>query len=234
MRKLNVKVIGCGGIGGCLLHVLPKYLSHQAGYDEVQMTLIDGDVYEDDNRQRQFFSRHGNKAEVTAEKIQNEYPEIFCWTQSEYVTEDNVETLIREGDVVFCCVDNHATRKLVSDRCQQLDNVVLISGGNDLTDGNIQIHVRANGEDLTLPVANKFHPEILTPQDRNPAYAVRQAGCEQRRQSQPQLLPMNNFVAALMLNAFDSWIAGVFATKGRYDEVYADMRTNRTAPRKRS
>jgi len=32
-------------------------------------------------------------------------------------------------DLVLLAVDNHATRKLVSDHCARLDNVCLISGG---------------------------------------------------------------------------------------------------------
>lgn len=232
--RLNVKLIGCGGIGGCLLNVLPKYLCYLPQYKEVHLTLVDGDSYEDKNRTRQFFNKQGNKAEVSAEKIQSEYPNIFCWSNKEYISEDTVEFIVKEGDVVLCCVDNYATRKLVSDYCEQLKNVVMISGGNDLTDGNIQVHVRENGNDLTLPISNSYHPEIQSPQDKNPADQQRQSGCEENAQSQPQLLPTNNFVSALMFNAFDSWIAGVFSTKNKYDEVYADIRVNRAIQCKRS
>src|SRR5436309_1597847 len=49
----------------------------------------------------------------------------------EYVTAENVVTLVAEGDLVFLAVDNHKTRGLVDARCAALANVTLISGGKD-------------------------------------------------------------------------------------------------------
>lgn len=228
-KKLKVKVIGCGGIGLCVLNVLPRYLTYLADYDP-DLSLIDGDSYEDNNRVRQAFARKGNKAEVTTEAIRAAFPNLYCWTTAEYITEDNVCMLIRENDVVFSCVDNHATRKLLSDRCQQLHNVVLISGGNDYEDGNVQIHVRKDGVDLTKPIANQYHPEIANPQDKNPGDSVRHSGCDAQQVSAPQILITNNSVAAVMLNAFYDWLQGVFDGKKKYDEVYADCLTNCCRP----
>ena len=112
-------------------------------------------------------------------------------------------------------VDNHATRKLVSDRCEDLENVVLISGGNDFTDGNVQVHIRRDGQNITLPIANDFHPEIMYPEDRNPA----DAGCEELAQSQPQLVIANNAIAATMLSVFYAYLQD----KITYDEIYVDI-----------
>jgi len=231
-RKLKIKLVGCGGVGLCVLNVLPRYLSYLKDHD-VELSLIDGDSYEDSNKSRQGFARRGNKAEVTAEAIRKEFPNLFCWTTTDYLTEDNVAMVIREGDVVFSCVDNHSTRKLLSDRAEQLNDVVLISGGNDYEDGNIQIYVRKGGEDVTLPVANKYHPEIMKPGDTNPGAASQRQGCGVQQASQPQLLITNNTVAALMLCAFYGWLQGRFEGKKEYDEVYCDIKLNRSTPRLR-
>lgn len=228
--KLKIKVIGLGGVGGCLMDTLPRYLNFLDDTD-VELTLVDGDSYEEHNRPRQSFSQLGNKAEVTADNIKKEFSRILCWTIADYVSDINVSMVVKEGDIVFCCVDNHATRKLLSDRCEELKNVVLISGGNEYTDGNIQVHVRKKGKNLTLPVANKYHPEIQNPKDKNPADEVRKAGCDAQRKSEPQLLIANNNVATLMLNTFYGvQQQGAF---DRYDEVYFDVLLNRSLPRKR-
>lgn len=227
-KKLKVKVVGCGGVGLCLLNVLPRYLNYLKDH-EVELTLIDGDSFDESNKTRQSFSKIGNKAEVTAEKIRSELKNILCWVTGEYLTEENIFMVIREGDVVFGCVDNHATRKLISDRCSELNNATFISGGNEYTDGNVQIHVRKDGKDLTLPVASKYHPEISNPADHNPGDVS--SSCEVQVVSQPQLLIANNMVAACMLCAFYGWMEGVHEQINKsYDEAYFDVKLNKVRP----
>lgn len=193
--------------------------------DSVEITLIDGDSYEEKNRERQFFDQLGNKAEVTVERLQDEYPDISWKFREEYVTRDNARICIRSGDIVFLCVDNHATRKVVSERCEDVPSCVLISGGNELTDGNIQTFVREDAVNLTLPLTNEYHPEISNPQDKNPG----EVSCEEQVVSAPQILIMNNMIAALMLNAF----FGYLNNKLNYDEVYVDILSNNTRKVKR-
>ena len=65
---MRVKVIGIGGIGGCLLPVLCKFLDFKTS-DKVTLVLVDGDSYETKNLDRQFFDDFGNKAEVTLSLI---------------------------------------------------------------------------------------------------------------------------------------------------------------------
>ncbi len=207
-------------------------MTYQKKYGSPELTLIDGDAYEERNAERQAFSRRGNKAEVTAEGIRADFPNLFVWATGDYITENNVVMFVREGDVVFSCVDNHATRKLLSDRCAELDNVLLISGGNDLVDGNCQIHYRKNGKDITLPVANEFHPEIVNPQDKNPGTERR--GCGALVRSEPQLLVTNMYAATLMMGAFQHFLDGGFDDDRKYDEVYFSYPLNKVMPRVRS
>jgi molybdopterin/thiamine biosynthesis adenylyltransferase len=198
----------------------------------VEVSLIDGDTYEDRNRERQVFHVNGPKADVTADRLRREYPGIYFWPHPVYLTEDNVVLMIRDGDVVFSCVDNHATRKLVSDRCEELDNITLISGGNDFTDGNIQVYVKRDGKELSLPITNKYHPEIANPADKNPADApVAQAaqGCQAVVNISPQLIFTNNSIAAKMLECYYTVMMGQL----KYDEVYVDILTGASRPVKR-
>jgi molybdopterin/thiamine biosynthesis adenylyltransferase len=217
---MKIKVIGAGGIGTALLFPLGRYLNFLEGKHTV--TVIDGDIYEEKNRERQTFDRLGRKAEVTAERLQADFPDVVFRAKAEYVTATSCEYLLEEGDIIFMGVDNHKTRKLVSDYCELMDNVVLISGGNDYTDGNIQVHIRQDGKCLTLPIANKFHMEITEPKDRSPD----QIGCSEEVKSEPQLIFANLFIAVLMLNAFYAHLQ----KKLDYDEVYADVLTNSCRP----
>ena len=136
----------------------------------------------------------------------------------EYVTEANVGRLIGEGEVVFLMVDNHASRNLVSRHAATLPDLTLISGGNDYEDGNVQIYVRQGGQDLT-PSLTRYHPEIATPQDQNPAAL----SCEELMAAgAPQLLFANLMVASMMLNAFYAIRQG----RLNYSEAYLDIVQN--------
>ena len=50
----KIKVVGAGGIGSYLIEPLSRYLSYCK--DSCEITVIDGDLYEDKNLQRQKFS----------------------------------------------------------------------------------------------------------------------------------------------------------------------------------
>lgn len=224
-KTRKIKVIGAGGIGSHLIEPLARYLSY--GDDYVEITVIDGDKFEDRNRQRQRFEACSNKADETVTLLRKQFPKVYFRSKPEYVTKDNVIMNIREDDCVFLCVDNHAARKVVSDRCQELDNVVLISGGNDYTDGNIAIYVRKNGKDVSRPLT-ALYKSIANPTDKNPGDFTAQdrAGCEQEAQTHPQLLFMNLAVASAMLNCYYAHEQG----KVNYEQIYIDILTGRSRP----
>ena len=234
MSVMEIKVIGVGGIGCALLPHLCRYLSHgssstgpgdgngAAAGRRARVTLVDGDAFEARNAARQAFPAAGNKAQVKAAELAREFPALSLRAVPEFIHPGNAAALVRPGDVVFLGVDNHSTRKAVSDHCRTLRDVVLISGGNDLTDGNVQVYVRRAGEDVTLPLT-RFHPEIADPSDRSPA----EMSCEElARAGAPQLLFTNLAVASAMLNAFYAWEQGALA----YGEVYLDIVQARANP----
>ena len=213
---LEIKAIGIGGIGCALLPFLCRYLQYSG--EKARVTLIDGDRFERGNAARQAFSGLGNKAEVKAGELAREYEAVAFRSRPEDVTEDNVAGVLGEGEVVFLMVDNHASRHLVSRHVSSLADLSLISGGNDYEDGNVQVYIRRGGLDLTPSLA-RYHPEIATPQDRNPAAL----SCEELMATgAPQLLFANLMVASLMLNAFYALRQGGL----NYSEVYLDILQN--------
>jgi molybdopterin/thiamine biosynthesis adenylyltransferase len=231
---LEFMMFGVGGIGCALLPHLCRYLCHGAspggppaggdgaGRPPARVTLVDGDAFEPRNAARQAFPALGNKARVKAAELAREFEPLSFRAIPEFVHQGNAAGIIGEGDVVFLAVDNHRTRKVVSDHCRTLRDVALISGGNDLTEGNVQVYLRRGGREVTAPLT-RFHPEIANPRDRSPA----EMSCDElERGAAPQLLFTNLAVASAMLNAFYAWQRGALA----YGEVYVDILQARSNP----
>ncbi len=213
-RHRVVKVLGLGGVGGIAARYVALYLAALGA--GTRLVLVDGDEFEAGNASRMLFRRLGNKAAVLAEELSAELGDCLAVSAvEEYVEASNRERLLREGDLVLLAVDNHATRKLVSDRCAELDDVALISGGNDGigrdgsgrerrgTFGNVQVFLRQGGQERTPPL-DHLHPEIAQPADRLPT----EASCGELMASMPQILFTNLSTAAAMLNAARAYLEG--------------------------
>ncbi len=213
--KLNITVIGLGGVGTILIERLCRFLNYSADHD-AEILLVDGDDYEPKNFERQEFNQMGNKAEVKGTELMLKFPEVPVDSFEAYVNETNIGEAIHEGDIVFLCVDNHKTRNIVSNYCKKLNNVTLISGGNELTDGNVQTYIRKDGKDIT-PDLCAYHPEIANPVDQLPD----EMSCEELSNAEPQLYFTNLGVATIMCWSFYKAIV-----KGQVDqqsEVYFDI-----------
>ena len=143
------------------------------------------------------------------------FPNIRFDIFDAFVSKENISKVILEGDIVFLGVDNHKTRMIVSNYCKELKNVTLISGGNEYTDGNVQIYVRKEGKDLT-PDLCAYHPEIKNPSDKLPD----EMSCQELSESEPQLYFTNLGVATFMCWSFYNVVV-----KKQYErsEVYFDI-----------
>jgi len=216
--QLNAKVIGLGGIGGALVPFLARLLD--AHEPPARLTLIDGDEFEARNRARQAVPAYGNKATILAGELARTFDRLSVRAVPEYIREENVAALIEEGDYVLLAVDNHPSRRVVSDHCGRLRDVVVISGGNDLHDGNVQVFIRRGGEEIRPPLT-RYHPEIARAAGPLPA-----EGCDVQASSVPQLLVTNLAVASAMLNAFYACLQGMPA----YEEAYLDILAGRMNP----
>jgi molybdopterin/thiamine biosynthesis adenylyltransferase len=226
----KLKLIGAGGIGCYLIDGLARYASYKSD-STCEITIIDGDAYEEKNRERQKFTKCQNKAAEMVALNKEAFPKVHFRAHQEYVTEDNVISLIREGDYVLLCVDNHATRKLVSERCSELDNVTLISGGNDYTDGNVIVYIRKDGSDVTKSPID-LYPSIANPKDKNPGEVSQldRQSCQEQAIDNPQLVPTNMTAAAIMLNCYRLCDIGSYNTAK--EQVFFDINTlsQRTSP----
>jgi len=225
----SVKIVGLGGVGSIVARYGAMFLASLAKRQNVRMVLIDGDAFEPKNSSRMFFSDYGNKAAVTCDELLDRFADtrLTLVPVEEYVTDQNAARLFQNGDVILCAVDNHATRKLLSDFCaRRLDDVVLISGGNDGvgedstgkfrrgTYGNCQVYVRRGGREMS-PSLTQYHPEIANPVDRLPT----DKSCTEQLDSVPQLLLTNLTAASAILNALLLHLSGAL----HYSELAFDV-----------
>jgi hypothetical protein len=225
----RIKVIGLGGIGCAVLQYLTVFLKSQDR--PVRLVLIDGDRFEVANGSRMVFQKVGNKADVKAAETAALLgaSAVSVTAVPQFVTVQNIGQLILPGDHVFLCVDNHPTRKLVSEHCGRLPAVALFSGGNEGVDpprergtyGNVQVYLRQDGRDLTAPLT-RFHPEIAEPKGKAPG----DLNCAELALSTPQILFTNLAVASAMLNAFFAYLCGQLT----YQEVKLDVLEARMLP----
>lgn len=215
MSHTTISIIGLGGVGSILAGRLCRFLNYSKEIVDPVLLLVDGDAYEQKNYERQEFTRLGSKATIQTDDLTMQYPDISFESFTEYINPDNISNVIKNNDIVFLCVDNHKTRKVVSDYCKTLQNVTLISGGNELTDGNVQLYVRKGGKDLT-PDLCVYHPEINNPDDKLPD----EMSCEELSHSEPQLYFTNLGVATIMC-----WVFYNAIIKGQTNrsEVYFDI-----------
>ena len=206
MDEESIIIIGAGGIASCLLRQLRKFRTGR-------FTIIDGDTFEESNKSRQEGSIAENKAKYWSKELEE------TTAIEEYLTPDNISKLIpaNEKTIIMSCVDNHKTRKLLQDHCVKMKNVVMISGGNDLTTGDVSLFVRENRRNLT-PRIDFMQPEMENPKDRRPD----EIGCGELVKSKPQIILTNNFVAAVMLNILQEKTI-------KYTTVYVDVEKNLTA-----
>lgn len=223
LQDRPIKIIGLGGIGAPVSLYLSKFCYSLNNGTTIH--LIDGDKYELDNKSRVAFYEYGKKVLVKENELTSVFGERvnYC-VLPVYVHEENIPQLLENNDLIFLCVDNHATRKLVSEFCEGLSNVLLISGGNDGVEnnntgtfGNVQIFWRKNGSNKTNAVT-RFHPEIERPADHNPG-DKKEESCAVAVLRIPQLAFTNLAVASAMLNTFLAWSYG----KLNYEEIYLEI-----------
>ncbi len=202
----KITVIGLGGIGSSLIEPLVRFTQ----YNKVcEFTLIDGDLYELKNANRQRVSineLNRSKSDVCSERMRKIFDCVKINSVHTFITPTNIRRYINENDIVMMCVDNHATRKLVQEHCSRLRTVTLISGGNNYTDGNVQVFRKERGKILSAPITT-HHPEIEFPSDKRPD----EVGCDEA-------------VASCMLNAYYA----IINNQLNYSEVYFDIISNKT------
>jgi len=236
-------LIGAGGVGTWLAAGLVRLLEWK--FPGSALIIVDGDNYEEKNKERQEFVKIGNKAVIKAHELTPHFQKttiipIPKWvvsndfkgvsTEAEDSPKIKASDLICEKDVVFAVVDNFAARKIIFDAASKLNNVDVFTGGNDdALFGSIYHYQKRDGLEITEH-PSVFHPEYENAPDKNPG----ELSCQQRSELQggTQLLATNMAVAAFILGRVQKTI--VLDQSPEETEIYFDLGLGKSEPYNRT
>ncbi|AFL69062.1 HesA/MoeB/ThiF family protein [Sulfurospirillum barnesii] len=112
----HVVIIGCGGLGGFVSEMLTRI-----GIG--RLTLIDGDVFEEHNLNRQNFSTTKTlgrfKAEVVKENLEAINPALHVKAISRFFDPHSDTVLLKDADVVVDALDNPDLKCALADLTQE-------------------------------------------------------------------------------------------------------------------
>jgi len=124
LRAKRVVVIGCGGLGGYIIEQLARL---GIGY----LTVIDGDVFDESNLNRQLLSMVGNigksKALEARERINKINPDVNVVAHNLFLDADNARDLLQNHDVICDALDSISTRLMVQKLASEL-NIPMVYG----------------------------------------------------------------------------------------------------------
>jgi sulfur carrier protein ThiS adenylyltransferase len=112
LASAHVAVIGCGGLGSNVAAIL---LRSGVG----TLTLIDHDLVEESNLNRQLFFRDQlgkAKVDALAETLRRIDPEATLHLVRQCVTAENLAAMVRGADIVIEAVDRSETKAMIVNR----------------------------------------------------------------------------------------------------------------------
>ncbi|NLX61777.1 MAG: HesA/MoeB/ThiF family protein [Tissierellia bacterium] len=120
----KVCVVGCGGLGGYIIEMLGRI-------GVKYITVIDGDVFDETNLNRQLISHAGNigksKAEEAKKRMKLVNPDVTVNHINEMLDENNAMDLLEGHDVIVDALDNIKTRKILNAFSKKL-NIPMVHG----------------------------------------------------------------------------------------------------------
>lgn len=116
LMSKSVCVAGCGGLGGNIIEELARMgVGH--------LRVIDEDIFEESNLNRQILSREGNlgcsKALEALDRVKNINSDVDIEAVEARISKDNCRDLIHGCTVVVDAVDNVETRLLLEAACEE-------------------------------------------------------------------------------------------------------------------
>lgn len=234
----SIVVLGCGGTGAYVIAHLSRLLSVLQTSDasknwasRINFIIADGDVVEEKNLIRQHFIHSDigrNKAEVLAERYSAAFGIQIGVAPKDIESGKELMSLLRSSttQLVIGCVDNNATRRMLSDWFNRPDNYVekfWIDSGNEEKNGQVvcgfspkyyggygsnRINVFSTYRDrmvglFSTPCATDIYPSLLENSDKFNS----QISCAENAVSAPQNMQTNVTAATLVVNYINKILA---------------------------
>ena len=124
LSNKRVCVVGCGGLGGYVIEMLARIgIGH--------LTVVDSDVFEKSNWNRQILSEEGNlgksKALAARDRIQQINSEISLRAVEAFLDEKTGKEILENHDLVVDALDSLTSRLILGALCKEL-NLPLVHG----------------------------------------------------------------------------------------------------------
>lgn len=124
IRTKKVAIIGCGGLGGYITEMLARL-------GVGKLVVVDGDVFEETNLNRQVLSditaMGKNKALQAKFRISMVNPEVEVTAYDQNLTRENASEIISGCDIVMDALDGISSRLMLEKICEEL-NIPLVHG----------------------------------------------------------------------------------------------------------
>jgi molybdopterin-synthase adenylyltransferase len=135
IKLLNstVAIVGCGGLGGNIIEMLARL-----GIGN--LIVIDGDIFNESNLNRQLLCTENNigkgKAESAAARIKQINSSINTKTYPQFIDSENIDKILQGADIVVDALDNILTRLELQKSCNRL-KIPLIHGAINSFNGQV-------------------------------------------------------------------------------------------------
>ena len=202
----KVVVLGLGGLGGSVCEMLARVgIGH--------LTLIDGDVFEPSNLNRQLLCRENligfPKARAAKDRVNAINSEVIVKDFIEYVDESNLYEHIKDADVVMDCLDSIDTRFLLQKAAQKA-SMPIVSGAIAGVAGQVTtIFPKDKGYELIYGKKGRNQSKGVETRTGNIAYcalfvaALQSSECLKVLLDRGDILRNKLLIAELWTNTFD-------------------------------
>lgn len=124
LNESRVAIVGCGGLGGYIAEFLCRI-----GIEHI--TIIDGDVFDESNLNRQLVSHTENiglsKVKETQKRINLVNPNVQVKALDILLDNTNSRDILKGHHVVVDALDNIKTRRIIQNTCREL-NIPMVYG----------------------------------------------------------------------------------------------------------
>lgn len=142
----SVAVIGCGGLGGTVSEILAR-----AGVGE--LILVDGDVFGEDNLNRQLFSCESGlgkaKVEAAVDRISDINGAVKVFPHNVMLDDTNLCGILHGVNMAVDALDNNSSRKILYDGCREME-IPVVHGAVGGVAGQVSLYRPGNRTHLDL------------------------------------------------------------------------------------
>lgn len=124
IHNKSLIIVGCGGIGSPLSELLVR-----GGF--LNLTLIDIDIIDETNLQRQIFEESDIKTpknSALAKRLLAINKKTTINTINKKLTKENINQICKKSDLILDCTDNFETRTIINEFCEQNKKDWIYSG----------------------------------------------------------------------------------------------------------